>query len=370
MVADTLQRRPRTVAAGAFGLLLLGLGLADVLHAGWGFGLFLVAGLLLGGGVAVFACLALTRRFDTAMLQGMSWWLLVLGAWCYVYAVCVLAGYYTHETLAGRMELRWIIFGPAVLAALVVLDYGLYRAIVLKNLPTWQRFGGLISREGVDPQAMRRTLVDDVILHRQLREASPFRWLKHTLIFWGFMLMFATDVLAVVVREGFHNWGFTHIWEIQSHPVRLAFDFAFDFTGLMILVGCILSLAWRVKVEGTEERKFADTPTVVFLLVVVTSGFLVEAMRIAGAPHDPLHAVSFVGYSLAAVTPAYGEGTAAYELVWIVHALLACLFIAYVPIKRLVHSCATPLGRMAHSQRGLLERKRRAVLTGLMARRG
>ena len=354
-------------AAGAAAWLLLGL--AGVIGAGWGYGLFFASMLLLAGAATAIALLALTRAFDTAMLRGSATWLGLMGVWAYAWAVAALAGHYTHETIAGRMELRWILFGPAVLAALVVLDVGLYRVLVGRNLPTWIRYRGVIRRESANPRAMRRTLVDDVILHRTLLSVSGFRWLKHTLIFWGFALMFAAELLAVVVREGFPAFGWTDLWEIRSHPVRLAFDFVYDFTGLMVLTGCALAIGWRVKVHGTAEQKFTDTPTAVFLFLVVLSGFVVEGMRIAADP-GPLHAVSFAGSVFAHLVPgAAGPGSALYEALWLVHVLGSCAFIAYVPAHRLVHSCATPMGRLMHSQRELLAAKKNAVLAGLMARR-
>ena len=245
-------------AAGAAAWLLLGL--TGVIGAGWGYGLFFTSVLLLAGAAIAFGFLILTRAFDTGMLRGSAAWLGVIGVWVYVWAFAALAGHYTHETFAGRMELRWILFGPAVLAALVVLDVGLYRMLVAKNLPTWRRYRGVIRRELANPQAMRRTLVSDVILHRTLFSVSGFRWLKHTLIFWGFGLMFAAELLAVVVREGFPAFGWADIWEVSSHPVRLAFDFVYDFTGLMVLVGCALAIGWRIVVQrdrGTEVHRYA-----------------------------------------------------------------------------------------------------------------
>ncbi len=353
--------------AGAAAWLLLGL--TGIVGAGWGYGLFFASLLLLAGAAVALALLALTRAFDTDRLRGSAAWLGLIGAWLYVWAVGALAGHYTHETFAGRMELRWILFGPAVLAALVVLDIGLYRALVGRNLPTWNRYRGVLRRELADPRAMRRTLVDDVILHRTLLSVSGFRWLKHTLIFWGFGLMFATELLAVFVREGFPAFGWPDVWEVASHPVRLAFDFVYDFTGLMVLVGCVLAIGWRIKVGGAEERKYTDTPTAVFLLLVVSSGFVVEGMRLAALPWT-LHGVSFVGSAFAMATPAAaGPGSTAYEVLWLVHVLGSCAFIAWVPVKRLVHSCATPMGRLMHSQRGLLAAKKQAALTGLMMRR-
>lgn len=356
---------PITAAA-----LLLLAGLTGLFDAAIGYGLFFTATLLLAGAAIALGLLLMTRWFDTDSLTGSARWLGLMGAWCYVWAVAALAGHYTHESLAGNMETRWILFGAAVVVALVVLDVGLYRALVRNNLATWTRYRSSLRRETANPHAMRRVLVDDVILHRSLFAVSRFRWLRHTLIFWGFALMFATELLAVVVREGFPAFGFTDIWEIPSHPVRLAFDFTYDATGFMVLVGCVLAIGWRVHVAGTEEQRFADTPTAVFLLLVVLSGFALEGMRIAASAPDPLHAVSFAGYAFSFLTPVTrGHGSDLYDFLWLGHVLGSCLFIAYVPVRRLVHSCATPMGRLMHSQTELLAAKKKAVLAGLMPRR-
>ena len=173
----------------------------------------------------------LTRQFDTASLARTYKGLLVFGGWLYVAGVSALSGYFVFETLHGRMELRWILFGPVVLACVIVLDVGLYRLLILKNLPTWQRFGGLISRADSEPGRMRQVLVDDVILHRALFDVSAFRWFKHALIFWGFSVMFAVEIVAVFVRVGLPSFGADDIWEDLSHPLRMAFDF------LMISLG-------------------------------------------------------------------------------------------------------------------------------------
>jgi nitrate reductase gamma subunit len=365
-MSPSAPRRAALAIPIGFAALLLVVGLAGGLSAAWGYGLFLVATLLILAGAGLFAVFMLSHRFDGETLRGSFAWLFRLGGWCYVLAVAAFAGFFGRETLAGRMELKWILFGPAVLAAIVVLDLGLYRLLVKKNLPTWQRYGHLIAREKSDPEAMRRALIDEVVLHRTLFSVSRFRWLRHTLIYWGFAAMFAVEVVAVFVREGMPAFGFADIWREPNHPVRLAFDVAFDLTGLMMLVGCLLALGWRIAVNGTPERKFADTPTAVFLLFVVASGFVVEGLRLAAAP-DPAHAASFVGAAFAAVLPAALATSAfAHDALWLVHVLGSCAFIAYVPVKRLVHSCATPMGRLMNSQKGLLAAKKQASLEGLL----
>jgi nitrate reductase gamma subunit len=350
----------------ALAAALLFAGLGGALTAAWGYALFLVATVFVLAGVGLFAVFLLSRRFDADALRGGFTWLLRLGGWAYVLAVAAFAGFFARETLEGRMELKWILFGPAIFAAIVVLDWGLYRLLVGKNLPTWQRYGHLVARERSDPEAMRRTLIEDVVLHRTLFSVSRFRWLKHTLILWGFAAMFAVEIIAVFVREAMPAFGLADLWRVPGHPLRLAFDVAFDLTGLMILVGCVLALIGRVAVQGTPEQKFTDTPTAVFLFFVVASGFAVEAVRIAAAP-DAHAAASFIGYAFAFLVPgALAGSAAAHDALWLVHVLGSCAFIAYVPVKRLVHSCATPMGRLMNSQKDLLAAKKEESLKGLL----
>jgi nitrate reductase gamma subunit len=193
---------------------------------------------------------------------------------------------------------------------------------------------------------------------------------RHQLILWGFALMFAVELMAMFVREGIPAFGLADIWRVPGHPVRLAFDFAFDITGLMMIVGCVLALVFRISAHGTPEQKYTDTPSAFFLLVVVLSGFFVEGMRIAGSINLSHHAASPIGLLFAKTfgDPTSGSKAGA-DAVWIFHALASCAFIAYVPVKRLVHSCATPLGRLMNSQKAMLAAKKDYALRGLFTKR-
>ena len=369
--APSALARPGWAILVVAGMALLGAGLAGWLSAGWGYGLFAAAAALLAAGTLLFAVFVFSAAGDNAMLTRGFKILLLAGGAAYVLAVFALAGHYVYETLQGRMEWHWILFGPAALAALVILDVGLYRKLVAKNLPTWRRYRQYIKREDADPAAMRKTLVDDVIVHRSLYQVSKLRWLRHTLIFWGFMGMFAAELIAVFLREGFPAFGWRDIWREPGHPVRLAFDFVFDFTGLMVLVGCVLALVWRAMVNATPERKYADTPTTVFLLFVVVSGFVVEGWRIAPTLGNGAHAASFVGVAFALPIAALGlTETGLYKSLWVIHVIAACIFIAYVPLKRMIHTCATPIGRLMISQKGLLAAKKHGVLSAMLLRKG
>lgn len=367
----TVFGKPAQWALAVCCAALLAIGLAGRVSAAWGYGLFAAATVLIAAGILLFGIFALTAAGGGGLLRRGFGTLLVAGAISYVLAVFALAGHYTHETLAGRMQWHWVLFGPAALAALVILDVGLYRKLVQNNLPTWNRFRQYIRREDADPAAMRQTLIDDVIVQRALYRTSRLRWLRHALIFWGFVGMFAAEMVAVFLREGFPAFGWRDVWREPGHPVRLAFDFVFDLTGLMMLVGCVLALVWRAMVNATPERKYADTPTTLFLLFVVLSGFVLEGLRIAPAMGDPSHAASFVGLAFAWPLAASGLAeTNLHKPLWVLHAIAACAFIAYVPVKRLVHTCATPMGRLMYSQKAMLAARKRGVIGAMLRGRG
>lgn len=357
----------RSINYAVAGLLVV-LGLVGQSHAAIGYALFLIATLLLFSGVVLLGIFALTRWFDTAALRRALVSAFWMGAWAYVFAVASFIGYYVYEAATGNVPFRYILFGPAVLAAIVVLDVGIYRVIVQKNLPTVRRFGDLWNRDSLDQDALSRTLVDEVVLHRSLFAVSPFRWLRHQLIFWGFGLMFLTEIAAVAFREAFPAFGWTELWHVPDHPIRLAFDLAYDLTGLMLLIGCLLALAFRVMANGKPEQKYTDTPTTVFLLVLTVSGFMLEGARLGLEPAGSDTAwASFVGLAFIPISP---SSEAAIEALWIFHALAVCAFIAYIPLKRMIHSCATPVGRLANSQKNLLADKKTKVIAGLNGRFG
>jgi len=110
------------------------------------------------------------------------------------------------------METYWIVFGVAALAALITLDVGLYKRLVAYNRISWERYRPYLSRAAAEPAAMRRTLIDEVVLQRTLHRTSSLRWWRHTLIFWGFALLFLTELLAVVFRDAVPAFGWRDVW--------------------------------------------------------------------------------------------------------------------------------------------------------------
>jgi hypothetical protein len=365
--ASTVTRHGWWLAVALISLVLLGAGIAGRVSAAPGYALFAAATLLLVSGTVVFAVFALTRWGESLALQRTFTLLLSAGAAAYVLCVCALAGHYIHETLQGRMEWRWIVFGPSHSRR---ADCAGLRSLPESSSGTIFRPGAIqryVSREQSNPVAMRRVLVDEVILHESLFRASKIRWLRHTLIMWGFVAMFVPSSSPSSFATAFRRLDGATSGVNPAIRSRLLFAFVYDFTACMIVVGCLLALGWRVAVNATPDRRYSDTPTTLFLLFVVLSGFVVEGLRILSTVTDPVHRAEFVGLAIAHLFERADVVTeSAYEPWWYIHVIAASAFIAYVPVMRLIHTCATPLGRLANSQKEMMAARKKGVLGAML----
>jgi len=193
-----------------------------------------------------------------------------------------------------------------------------------------RRFGRMIS-----------VFLKDAVYLSRLKERSVTRWFMHLLILGGFILTFALDLVVTfsldVVRFGpmISVDGWAKLW------IR---DFAFDFAGLMMLVGLLIAAVRRFVVRPKIVRtESSDAASVLFLLAVVLGGFILEAMGIAGSipGHDANNAYSFVGYLFSKAMPSISGQL--YDQAWLVHGVMSALLIAYIPFSKLFHMVATPL---------------------------
>jgi nitrate reductase gamma subunit len=324
-----------------------------------------------GGTALLIAGFAGAGRFVLApgvrterIVSEFRWWG-AAGAAVFIAGLSLLSGIYLRYALRGEMGVRWIIFWPMILAACLVFLWGMYRKIVVANLNTFRRWEPFLDRSGVERRSLWMQFVDEVVLQKQLRRESTFRWVRHVLIFWGFVLLWLVDFVFAILTEYMPVFG----WQAapEHGALRLTFDFLLDFFGAMVLLGTVLALLWRVRVGGTGKKIYTDTPTAAFLLLVVATGYVVEALRLAALPESTAARYSFLGYGLASLLRGSGLPLASvHQGMWLFHVTVSSAFIAYFPVKRLVHSCATPVGKLMQSQKQLLDSKVGGVVKGLL----
>ncbi|HUW43210.1 MAG TPA: respiratory nitrate reductase subunit gamma, partial [Thermoplasmata archaeon] len=189
-----------------------------------------------------------------------------------------------------------------------------------------------------------KIFVSDSIFLRKLWRTSKARWLFHAFILFGVLGIFVLDIIVTLAVDVFPTFGSMFETGSSSAVKYWVRDFGFDFFGLILLIGLIAAAGRRFVarpkqlVTGSE-----DIVSILFLLAVVLSGFIVEGVSIAnGLPgHTFNQGYSFVGLAFAQFMPIITPQI--YWQIWFLHAIVSVALIAYIPFSKLFHIFAAPL---------------------------
>jgi heterodisulfide reductase subunit C/nitrate reductase gamma subunit len=113
--------------------------------------------------------------------------------------------------------------------------------------------------------------LDGLFQRRVLRE-SPWRWLAHQGVFWGFVLLILFHALQKQISEPlFSNY----------YPTLYPFALLRDILGLAILLG-LVGFAWRRWAEPVVRRttRAGDVAILILLGIIILSGFGLKAVKI------------------------------------------------------------------------------------------
>jgi nitrate reductase gamma subunit len=259
------------------------------------------------------------------------------------------------------MALFWILI-PLFVGALFM---GLYRNLLVKIAVILRASGRFIPRERLSVGGLGHAYAEEVVLQRRIRQRGRLPWTRHMLISWGFSVLFGFDILTALLTKYLPSAPFMH-----GNAGWLALKFGLNLSGMVLLLGLLVALARSVTTARAEEARFNDTPGVVFLLLVVVTGFIAEGMHFANLPPDPRRGWALLGHWLGEALRPGAPYRSSYGSFWIAHALLASAFLAYLGWSRMIHVFATPLGRLLYAQAPVREAKVRGVLQGLAWPRG
>lgn len=242
-----------------------------------------------------------------------------------------------------------------------VLFIGLYRNLFLKLGVILGASGRFIPFGSLDGPALGRAYTDEVVLQRRIRFRGRVPWMRHMLISWGFSVLFVLDVLTALLTKYLPSEPF-----MRGNAGWVFLKFGLNLSGMVLLAGLLLALVRGAKTAGTAEANFNDTPGTVFLLLVVVTGFVAEAMHFANLPPDSSRRWALLGHWMAEAMRGGSPYGASYSLFWMAHAMLASALLAYLGWSRMIHIFAAPLGRIFYHQPAIREAKVRAVMEGLL----
>ncbi len=120
--------------------------------------------------------------------------------------------------------------------------------------------------------ALFKAFILDVLLLRRTLKQSPFRWLTHTLMFYGFLILLFMHALEGVF--------FANVIEGYCSTLN-PFLFLRNLAGAMILTGVGLALYRRLRpTEHIIKSSAMDVYTIAMLAFILISGFALEASKI------------------------------------------------------------------------------------------
>jgi len=241
----------------------------------------------------------------------------------------------------GEYSKPWV-----VLWAATALAFGYLAAVFAGRFRGWARGASLPPAPRAAPGRVARIWLAEVLVQRQLLQLSGLRWCAHVCIFWGFaaLTLLSAAHVGLLLLEYLTLDGGLAAWFLRGAGRGVVKAWGNGF-GVVLLAGLLLALSRRIvqRATPTGESKESDLASVVLLLALTLSGFLLEGLR----------------HALPAVVPATAEVLSRWlSVLWLLHGLGGVALVARFAHGPLLHALSAPLvialnARSEHARRDL-----------------
>lgn len=270
---------------------------------------------------------------------------------------------------------KFTYFWCLIIVAMTFFLIGVYKNFVVKiGYILWvnnkrhdgqDNIGWMENLKLLMPMPSRQSVMDEAVLQRRIKQRSNFLWMRHSLIFFGFMVIFALDLFLTFAGHYAHHY--FHFEYFLSGPGKGLLKIGMELSGAALLIGLTLGIVHRL-VHRKVEKTFVDAKLLWLLWLVTATGFLAEAVRLAGEPNDPLMGFSFLMQPIAAWlrTSLALNWKLQADWVWCLHATCAAIFFTYIPFSKFIHILSAPLGRSITQNGEYAFQKRQRISEGLL----
>jgi len=203
-------------------------------------------------------------------------------------------------------------------------------------------------RGGPDDRRLKRSNAE-----RRMRDFRRGVWMRtllrdpaagvmHSMIYFGFLVLFAATVLLEIDHQLPTGMKFLH------GTVYEGYAFIADLFGLVFLGGIVWALArryvqrpYRIRIKTKPEHLVILG---VFLVIAVT-GFTTEAFRIAAEDRPSFEQWAFVGWALSGLVKSWSTSTLvdAHRWSWLTHVVAFVAFLVILPTTMLRHMITSPM---------------------------
>ncbi len=113
----------------------------------------------------------------------------------------------------------------------------------------------------------------DLLFQKRIFDKSYLRWTAHTLIFFGFIMLFLMHALDSVVTANFFS---------DYEPTLNPYLFLRNLFGVMVLTGLGIAVFRRITLKPQRlKTSSADWAALIFIAVIIFSGMLLEGSKIS-----------------------------------------------------------------------------------------
>ena len=237
-------------------------------------------------------------------------------------------------------QARWITYGLMVVMFIIVI-YGLKKRYALWTIGKATPFA-FTERLG---ERIAYFMKNGIFHGSILKPKEGYPGFMHLFIFWGFLILAIGTALVALEDDLLRPLaGITYL----HGNFYLIFSFLLDLAGLAAIIGIVMALIRRYLLKPERlDNKPDDALALLWILVVLLTGFFVEAARIAYATPD-YERVSFVGYFLSSLFAASSkEGIKiTHAVLWYTHGVLSFGLMAYIVFGRLLHIITSSLNML------------------------
>lgn len=166
--------------------------------------------------------------------------------------------------------------------------------------------------------------------------------LMHSFIVWGFLTLLIGTTILMINIDGYRLLTGESFFVGDFY---LSYSLVMDAMGFLLVVGLGMAIYRRYVVRNERlwgrHTSREDGLFVWTLFLLGGGGYLTEGVRILATGFPAFETVSFVGWFVALVLEGIGVSqelaTAFYPVAWWSHALLALVFVAWVPYAKPFH---------------------------------
>jgi len=199
------------------------------------------------------------------------------------------------------------------------------------------------------------SIIFDSILHTKLFKENKIKWLAHTLLFWGILVLFILSVLSGVAVEmaPLFNYqpGTSEFLDALANKDHWVTAVLNEVLNVVILIGVLVAF-----VRGLFSKKkigmmmFQDVFLLIFIFVILLTGWFTESFRyIIERTPQYIGKLGFVGFYMGrGLQNAFPQATdaawiASYKVFWHAHVSAIWLAFVYIPFSKFAHALFSPV---------------------------